>query len=91
MQYPAYLDNGPANLDLASGKAQWGSQFIPNIKPFYLNKSTDNHTWSPPLTNVALVPEHRPVPPGHQQARGAAGHRATRIDREKIATIGEGG
>ena len=32
VQYPAYLDNGPANLDLASGKAQWGSQFIPNIR-----------------------------------------------------------
>ena len=31
LEYPAYLDNGPANNDLASGKAQWGSQFIPNI------------------------------------------------------------
>ncbi|MEN3359589.1 MAG: peptide/nickel transport system substrate-binding protein, partial [Mycobacteriales bacterium] len=31
VEYPAYLDNGPANLDLANGKAQWGSQFIPNI------------------------------------------------------------
>ena len=39
IEYPAYLDNGPANLDLASGKAQWGSQFIPNIKKFYLSKS----------------------------------------------------
>ena len=39
VEYPAYLDNGPANLDLASGKAQWGSQFIPNIKKFYLAKS----------------------------------------------------
>jgi len=34
LEYPAYLDNGPANLDLASGKAQWGSQFIPNIQQF---------------------------------------------------------
>ena len=49
VEYPAYLDNGPANLDLASGKAQWGSQFIPNIKAFYLDKSADNHTWSPPV------------------------------------------
>ena len=32
VEYPAYLDNGPANLDLANGKAQWGSQFIPNIE-----------------------------------------------------------
>ena len=32
VEYPAYLDNGPANLDLASGKAQWGSQFIPTSR-----------------------------------------------------------
>ena len=60
VEYPAYLDNGPANLDLASGKAQWGSQFIPNIKPFYLAKSTNNHTWSPPVTNVELFPNLDP-------------------------------
>src|SRR5215467_389306 len=29
--YPAYTSNDPANQDLASGAAQWGSQFIPNI------------------------------------------------------------
>ena len=60
VEYPAYLDNGPANLDLASGKAQWGSQFIPNIKAFYLDKSADNHTWSPPVTNVAIYPNLDP-------------------------------
>src|SRR5262249_54800718 len=32
--YPAYTSNDPANQDLASGKDQWGSQFIPNIKTF---------------------------------------------------------
>src|SRR5215831_176053 len=41
--YPAYTSNTPANQDLASGKAQWGSQFIPNIQAFYLSKSPDNH------------------------------------------------
>ena len=63
VQYPAYLDNGPANLDLASGKAQWGSQFIPNIKALYLNRSKDNHTWSPPVTNVEIVPNMDPSHP----------------------------
>ena len=75
VEYPAYLDNGPANLDLASGKAQWGSQFIPNIKKFYLAKSADNNTWSPPVTNVELFPNLDPVACGDQQAGGAAGHR----------------
>src|SRR5207302_1590858 len=30
--YPAYTDNSPANVALATGQDQWGGQFIPNIK-----------------------------------------------------------
>jgi peptide/nickel transport system substrate-binding protein len=90
VEYPAYLDNGPANLDLASGKAQWGSQFIPNIKQFYLNKSANNNTWSPPVTNVELFPNLDPSHPATsklavRQAIAAA------IDRTQIAAVGEGG
>ena len=90
VEYPAYLDNGPANLDLANGKAQWGSQFIPNIKQFYLAKSNDNHTWSPPVTLVNIFPN---LDPSHQatsklEVRQAI---ATAIDRNQISAIGEGG
>ena len=90
IQYPAYLDNGPANLDLASGKAQWGSQFIPNIKALYLNKSTDNHTWSPPVTNVEIVPN---LDPSHAATSKLEVRQAISLalDRQKIALIGEGG
>lgn len=90
VEYPAYLDNGPANLDLANGKAQWGSQFIPNIKQLYLNKSKDNHTWSPPVTNVALVPNLDPSHPATSklEVRQAI---ALAIDRARIGLIGEGG
>jgi peptide/nickel transport system substrate-binding protein len=90
IQYPAYLDNGPANLDLANGKAQWGSQFIPNIKALYLNKSKDNHTWSPPVTNVEIVPNLDPSRPATSKlaVRQAI---ALAIDRQKIGLIGEGG
>jgi len=90
VEYPAYLDNGPANNDLASGKAQWGGQFIPNIKSFYLAKSPNNHTWSPPLLNVGLFPNLDPSHPitsklAVRQAIAAA------LDRNQIALIGEGG
>jgi peptide/nickel transport system substrate-binding protein len=90
VEYPAYLDNGPANLDLANGKAQWGSQFIPNIKQFYLSKSKDNNTWSPPVTNVEIFPNLDPSHPATsklavRQAIAAA------IDRNQISKIGEGG
>lgn len=90
IQYPAYLDNGPANLDLASGKAQWGSQFIPNIKALYLNKSKDNHTWSPPVTNVEIVPN---LDPSHAATSKPEVRQAISLalDRQKIALIGEGG
>jgi len=90
IQYPAYLDNGPANLDLGSGKAQWGSQFIPNIKALYLNKSKDNHTWSPPVTNVAIVPN---LDPSHAATSKLPVRQAITLalDRQKIALIGEGG
>jgi len=90
IEYPAYLDNGPANNDLASGKAQWGSQFIPNIKSFYLAKSKDNHTWSPPLLNVGIFPN---LDPSHAATSKLAVRQAiaAALDRNQIALIGEGG
>ena len=90
VQYPAYLDNGPANLDLASGKAQWGSQFIPNIESFYLKKSKDNHYWFPPTQNVFLFPNNDPSHPAtHNLAVRQA--IAYALDRSTIAKIGESG
>jgi peptide/nickel transport system substrate-binding protein len=90
IEYPAYLDNGPANLDLANGKAQWGSQFIPGIKNFYLSKSTNNHTWSPPMLEVSLWPNNDP---SHKATSTLAVRQAiaAAVDRNQIAQIGEGG
>jgi peptide/nickel transport system substrate-binding protein len=90
VEYPAYLDNNPANLDLASGKAQWGSQFIPNINAFYLAKSSDNHTWSPPVTSVAIYPN---LDPSHAATSKLAVRQAIAyaLDRDQISKIGEGG
>lgn len=90
VEYPAYLDNGPANLDLANGKAQWGSQFIPGIKQFYLNKNKNNNTWSPPVTNVAIFPN---LDPSHAATSKLAVRQAiaSAIDRKQVAAIGEGG
>jgi peptide/nickel transport system substrate-binding protein len=90
VEYPAYLDNNPANLDLASGKAQWGGQYIPNIDKFYKAKSPENNYWFPPTANVALVPNNDP-------SRSATSKLAVRqaiayaLDREQISKIGESG
>jgi peptide/nickel transport system substrate-binding protein len=54
MEYPAFTTNPPANEMLATGQAQWGGQFIPNLKAEYLSKDPSNHVWFPPVVNVAI-------------------------------------
>ena len=91
VEYPAYLDNGPANLDLASGKAQWGSQFIPNIKQFYLSKSTGQpHLVAAGDRTSTIFPN---LDPSHAATSKLAVRQAiaSAIDRNQISAIGEGG
>lgn len=91
VEYPAYTDNGPANLDLANGKAQWGSQFIPNIEKFYVAKDpAHNHYWFPPTTNVNLFFN---LDPSHRATSNVAVRQAFAyaIDRETVAKVGESG
>ncbi|MGN6429133.1 MAG: ABC transporter substrate-binding protein [Gaiellaceae bacterium] len=85
--YPAFTSNDPANQQLASGKAQWGSQFIPNIKSFYL-KNTNNHYWFPPTVNVSIFPNLTDPILKDVAVRKAI---AYGIDRQKVAEIGEYG
>jgi peptide/nickel transport system substrate-binding protein len=86
--YPAYTSNDPANLDLATGKDQWGSQFIPNINSFYLSKSKDNHYWFPPVANVSVFINLK-----NPLLKDVAVRRAMAyaIDRARVAQIGEYG
>lgn len=86
--YPAYTSNDPANQDLASGKAQWGSQFIPNIKGYYSSKSPDNHYWFPPVSNVSIFMNLKDPILSNVAVRKAI---AYAIDRKRVAQIGEYG
>jgi peptide/nickel transport system substrate-binding protein len=86
--YPAYTSNDPANQDLSSGKAQWGSQFIPNIKGYYSSKSPDNHYWFPPVENVAIFMNLKDPILSNVAVRKAI---AYGIDRKRVAQIGEYG
>jgi peptide/nickel transport system substrate-binding protein len=86
--YPAFTSNDPANQQLASGKAQWGSQFIPNINTYYLKKSPDNHYWFPPVVNVAVyINQTDPI----LKALPVRQAMAYAIDRNKVSEIGEYG
>jgi peptide/nickel transport system substrate-binding protein len=86
--YPAFTSNDPANTYLATGQAQWGSQFIPNIQAFYTSKSPDNHYWFPPIANVSLIPNLTVPGLSNPLVRQAI---AYAIDRSKVASIGEYG
>ncbi|HEV2635269.1 MAG TPA: ABC transporter substrate-binding protein [Actinocrinis sp.] len=88
VEYPAYLSNDPANNDLASGKDQWGNQFVPNIQTFYLGKSQYNHTWSPPVTSVDLFPNLAQGPTTTLAVRQAI---SLALNRQEISQIGEDG
>jgi peptide/nickel transport system substrate-binding protein len=86
--YPAFTSNDPANTYLATGQAQWGSQFIPNISAFYVSKSPDNHYWFPPIANVTLV-TNLTVPGLNNVAVRQAMSYA--IDKNRVSQIGEYG
>jgi peptide/nickel transport system substrate-binding protein len=86
--YPAFTSNDPANTYLATGQAQWGSQFIPSIKTFYSAKSPDNHYWFPPIANVSLIPNLTVPGLNNVAVRQAM---AYAIDRSRVASIGEYG
>ena len=87
--YPAYIDNDPANLDLANDKAEWGSQFIPGVDKFYTAKDpTNHHTWFPPTVNVELFFNLKHEATGKLGVRQAF---AYGIDRAAVSTVGEGG
>lgn len=89
VNYPAYTDNDPANLDLATGKAQWGGQFIPSIDRYYVARDKQNHHyWFPPTTNVALFFNLKHSVTGNKTVRQAL---AYAIDRAQVAKVGEGG
>jgi peptide/nickel transport system substrate-binding protein len=48
VEVPAIIANSTANELLENGSAQWGGQFIPNVKTAYLSRNKNFRDWSPP-------------------------------------------
>jgi len=88
VEYPAFTSNEPANAYLSTGEAQWGGQFIPNIKAFYLSKSPQNHYWFPPTVNVSIFINQKVAPLNDVAVRQAM---AWAINRAQVSSIGEYG
>src|SRR5207244_5813370 len=89
VNYPAFLDNDPANAYLASGQAQWGGQFIPNIDTYYVAKDPkNNHYWFPPIDNINVWFNTTRAPLNNKAVRQAI---AYSIDRPSVSQKGEFG
>ncbi len=89
VNYPAFTDNDLANQYLASGQAQWGGQFIPNIDTNYIAKDrAHNHYWFPPIHNVNLWFNLTKPPLDNKLVRQAF---AYAIDRGSVSQKGEYG
>ena len=88
IEYPAFTSNDPANEELATGVAQLGAQFIPNIKAFYTSKSPNYHYWFPPIANVDLFINLTVAPLNDLAVRQAI---AYGVDRRRVSQIGEYG
>ncbi len=88
IEYPAFTSNDPANEELATGVAQLGAQFIPNIKAFYTSKSSNYHYWFPPIANVSMFINLTVAPLNDIAVREAI---AYGVDRPRVSAIGEYG
>jgi len=87
VNYPAFLTNDTANVYLANGQAQWGSQYIPSITKFLSGQPTIKW-WFPPVDNVTLYFNLTNPILKNLAVRQAM---AYAIDRSKAASLGEGG
>jgi peptide/nickel transport system substrate-binding protein len=88
IEYPAFTTNPPANQALSTGQAQWGGQFIPNLKAEYLSKDKDNHYWYPPVVNVAMfINQTNPILKDINVRRAMV----YALDKKRVAMIGEYG
>ncbi len=87
VRYPAFIGNQPGNLFLAQGKANWGGQYIPNVKTYYLSRdSTNRHTWYPPAgADVLLYLNQTVYPLNIRAVRQAISYG---IDRAKVSRLG---
>jgi peptide/nickel transport system substrate-binding protein len=88
VDWPAFLSNTPANNYLATGQAQWGGQYIPNVSAFYTSKSPYYHYWTSSIQNVDLFINLKDPQLDDLQVRRAM---AYAIDRPQVAKIGESG
>ncbi|HTX81598.1 MAG TPA: ABC transporter substrate-binding protein [Streptosporangiaceae bacterium] len=88
VNFPSYLNNNTANADLKNGTDQWGSQFMPSIKSYYIDANPKYyHYWFEPVYNVMIWP-NLTDPQLTLPVREAISYA---INRDEVSKIGEYG
>jgi peptide/nickel transport system substrate-binding protein len=88
VNFPSYLNNNTANADLKNGTDQWGSQFMPSIKSYYIDANPKYyHYWFEPVYNVMIWP-NLTDPQLTLPVREAMSYA---INRNEVSKIGEYG
>jgi peptide/nickel transport system substrate-binding protein len=88
VNFPSYLNNNTANADLKNGTDQWGSQFMPSIKSYYIDANPKYyHYWFEPVYNVMIWP-NLTDPQLTLPVREAISYA---INRNEVSKIGEYG
>lgn len=85
LRAPAFLDNGPGNQYLAQGKANWGCQYIPNVKTYYVQGNPKRHYFYAPASDVDLYPNDSAYPTNIKAVREAI---SLAINRRRISQLG---
>lgn len=86
VEYPAFLDNQPGNQYLAQGRANYGGQYIPSVKAYYLDRDpAHRHIWYPPSSDLGLWTNLKVWPLNILKVRQAISYG---LDRGTISRLG---
>lgn len=86
VEYPAFLGNQAGNQELAQGTANYGGQYIPNIKAYYLSRDPmHRHIWYPASSDLGLWTNLKVWPLNILKVRQAISYG---LDRGTISRLG---
>lgn len=82
LRFVAYSSNVTLAQAVVSGKVDWAGVYIANAQQSYLNRSSDNHYWTPTSGSGGLIPNMNKFPLNDRKVRQAI---SLGIDRKEIS------
>lgn len=88
IRLPGYTGNTTADTAIEDGQLEWSGYFIPDQQKDYLSKSRFYHSFQPPTSVVALVPNLTVAPLNNLAVRRAI---SLGLNRPVVARLAESG